>query len=482
MRDTLQKLSPSTQVVGILVVLLLIFGVSAYLGGQGSGIGFIEIMMGGMAILGLVGLAIGDRGVRLAYLGWIFLFVLGYRTLRMELTYLEDANNIIIREYELIIHPLLLLIIFIFVLMLLQLLLWEKRSAYKWAVPPIVWIFSLFWIWGCLVGWANGFLPQLIIERVLNFVILIPIFVVTGYILQDRTAWKPVITIFFIAGAYIAIFGAFEFLVPSSKSLFSGFITNTGSVGVGLDGFGRAGFSFFGHANAAFICMLTIPMTLAMLGWYKSLLARLVILACLVSMLVAIYISGWRSMWAATALLFVLLAIAKRNVVIILLVIAAIVGGYIVAPPEARERLDTLMAVAIGDMESTDSSALVRVDRAEKGIQKILDNPLGQGWSSGGWVHSDVIDIAAEVGIVGSVIFVIWYLMTMFKIVHHYLKKPDNLTLSLLGGFFIVGVLFASQPMYALTQMVAPLWFVWALTEVRQRQLNEDGGVSGATG
>ena len=454
----------------IIVSVLATTAVGAFYAGT-RGIGFREIIIAVGLIIGLVSVLLGERGIRIGFLGWILLFVLGYRTLRIPITYLATRGFLAVKRTEFIIHPLAVLIVFLLLLLLFN-QAWSNRKKIPWGIPPMVWIFSFFWVWGLVIGSMRGYPIQEMFPDFFNFVTLLPVFVVTGYTLHNKQYWKYAVLVFYLAGFYIAAFGAVEYLFPGIIKLLPDFISTTETTS-DLSGFARARFAFWGQPAAAFVSFLALPFALKLWEWYRHPLARLLLIGSLVVFLFGIFIAGWRSLWLGTAVMFVALAVLKRNIRSLVLVIAALVVIYSVMPIEARVRLDTLLSSLQGETVATDSSSIVRYNRAEDALQMAIEAPLGSGWGASGWVHSDIIQLAADIGILSVVVFVIWYLTSAFALMRRYLRSPDNLTLSLLGSFVGVGLLFITQPIYVLAQLVIPVWFVWALAHIRSKELDD---------
>ena len=63
-----------------------------------------------------------------------------------------------------------------------------------------------------------------------------------------------------------------------------------------------------------------------------------------------------------------------------------------------------------------DHSAQERKDRAFDAIDQAIAKPFGGGWSSAGWVHSDFLQVAANLGVVPALIFLAGYLFTLQKL------------------------------------------------------------------
>lgn len=65
---------------------------------------------------------------------------------------------------------------------------------------------------------------------------------------------------------------------------------------------------------------------------------RVILLLCTSLILYGIYIAGYRSMWAVTMILSIILAISSKNIKFIIVVLASFFIIYLIIPPVARER------------------------------------------------------------------------------------------------------------------------------------------------
>jgi hypothetical protein len=75
--------------------------------------------------------------------------------------------------------------------------------------------------------------------------------------------------------------------------------------------------------------------------------------------------------------------------------------------------ISVYLPVATGQV--LDTSIQKRVMRQQDAFQLAVANPLGVGWSSSGWVHGDFIQVAANLGILASFVFLIWYFHTLYR-------------------------------------------------------------------
>ncbi|MFS8084623.1 MAG: hypothetical protein ACMG6H_03270, partial [Acidobacteriota bacterium] len=91
------------------------------------------------------------------------------------------------------------------------------------------------------------------------------------------------------------------------------------------------------------------------------------------------------------------------------------------------------------------------------------------------WVHSDFLQVAVNLGVIGGLIFFAGCLYTLMRVARRLLPNLRNprqgdLGLSLFLSFMAVVGLLAMEGVTVLPQLVLPVWFVWALTEVWLRQ------------
>ena len=124
-----------------------------------------------------------------------------------------------------------------------------------------------------------------------------------------------------------------------------------------------------------------------------------------------------------------------------------------------------------------DSSAEDRLHRIENAWQLFLKEPLwGNGWGQSGWVHSDLLQIAANLGGVALLVFLLWYGATFVKVWRVYKSRTEPwvrdesvaLLTFLVGFIFILG----TQAVIVLPQMIHPMWLLFALSD-RLGQINE---------
>jgi O-antigen ligase len=115
----------------------------------------------------------------------------------------------------------------------------------------------------------------------------------------------------------------------------------------------------------------------------------------------------------------------------------------------------------------------VRYIRQQDAFQLALQNPMGVGWSGSGWVHGDFTQVAADLGLIAGVIFLMWYLTTLYRAWKTYRKYPqDRVFQAILTSFILAGVVLATEGVQVLPQFAMPVWFVWGLMEAYLQQKN----------
>ena len=121
-----------------------------------------------------------------------------------------------------------------------------------------------------------------------------------------------------------------------------------------------------------------------------------------------------------------------------------------------------------------DTSTNSRFLRYSAAIELVKSHPFGVGWGRSGWVHSDFLQIAANLGILAGGLFFIWYISTLGITWKQLAKRPsDHLLFGLLISFCLVGTILVFEGVHVLTQYVMPVWFIWALVELRLTQIRQ---------
>ena len=452
---------PLRKKVLIGTALLLLGGVALYFYADRRGLSYRELIVVFSALVMGVIVFGGEGGIRLGFVLWVLTLALGYRTI----AWTPDLG----------IHPAEIL------LWILLICIFAQRrlvASARLSLPVWLWLLVPFWMlaWWPLVGGAMPWDQML--NEFRNFLLLIPLMIAAPVVLQRERYWRHLLLAFFVASSAIALMGIVEYWLPEVAKVFPAFVSKA-KIDFTDDGFARANFSFWGGPMATFICVLALPCAIVLAMWWRSWLKRALIVAASVLQILAIYIGGYRSIWlilAVQVMAVCLLRLKRQGAMVALLCLTFFIGGYQLVPG-TNERVMSGIAVLQG--HPIDSSGRNRQKRALGALKEAMEAPYGSGWSSAGWVHSDFLQVAANLGIAAAFIFVGGYLFTMMRLGRRVLgdlrakSEQGDLGLALMVSMIAVGGVLAMEGVSVLPQLVLPVWFVWALVEVWLRQTAE---------
>lgn len=447
-------LRPKLLQSAVFVAVAVVFAIYA----QDRGIAYKEVIVALSLSIFAVIMFGGERGIRFGFVLWVLTLALGYRTIAVT----KDLS----------IHPSELLL-----WLLLACICAQRRllASARLTFPMWLWMLMPFWVlaWWPLIG--GGMRWDKMFNEFRNFVLLVPLMIVTAVILQWPRYWRYLLLAFFLAGSFIACMGILEYWFPEVAKLFPSFVGTGVKPDITEEGFVRAQFAFWGSAAATFICVLALPFGLILTRWWPIWWQKMSIGFAFVLQVLAIYIGGYRSIWLlllVQALAASLLRLRKQGALIVALCILISVGGYEFIPRTTERAISGIAAL---QGKPTDSSATSRKIRALAALENTIQAPFGTGWSSAGWVHSDFLQVAANLGVIPGLIFFggcIFTLVRLGRRVLPMLRWGENadLGLSLLLSFIATTGILAMEGITVLPQTVLPVWFVWVLAEVWLRQ------------
>ena len=267
----------------------------------------------------------------------------------------------------------------------------------------------------------------------------------------------------------ISLLGVLEYFFPGLGRLLPAYVgSDTEFLAEG--GFYRATFSFWGSPAATFVSALALPFVWPLWQLWRGALVRVGLAASVAIQILGIYIGGYRSLWGLVGFVFVVLIVRRKGLIGVIMSAAGAGLAYQLLPQLGQSRFQTLLSALQGNFQ--DSSALNRWQRLVGAFTVVVHQPWGLGWAGAGWVHSDFLQVAANLGLLAGVLFLAWYLSTLVRLWRLAAQRPDDaLTLGLLGGYMVAGGLLVSQGVEVLPQLALPVWFVWALAEARLRHM-----------
>jgi len=444
--------SISSYVFLVLGTVLLATLTNVYILDHGISYKEIIVVLGALSAA-LVVLA-GERGLKVGVVLLVVTFGLGYRT--VEVT------------PDLKIHPSELIIWGLIGLLIVQQGLGRRSGIIIW-LPVWLILFIPFWIWAWVPGISAGRPWDVMFNEFRNFALLVPLFIVTEIAVVKRTNWRHVILTFYGVGTWIAGMGVIEYFFPGIQSVFSAFVTRT-DPHMTSEGFARATFSFWGHPAATFTLILTAPLAIVVWRWWSKPWQRVLTILSLTLQIIAVYIGGFRSMWLTLAIEVVVFGIVRRKPILSAVCLLLPLLGSWLLPAQAQERAFTLVSLLEGSPQTMDTSGIKRWARISDAISLALNQPQGNGWAASGWVHNDFIQVAANLGVLASLLFAGAFLFTFSRLFRRvwmpFVSEKHDLGLALLLSFAGAGAILETQGVEVLPQLVLPVWFVWVLVEV----------------
>lgn len=395
----------------------------------------------------------GKKSLQTGFLVWVWSFIIGYRTIPIT-PYFR-------------IHP---LIVLLTLLSIILLGIFKNEKGLRLKLPNLIWLFSIFWIWGFIVGGVNSLKFTNMIADALNFFFLVPLFYIILYLSKYPNFWKMATMSFLGSGVLICFLGILEYYVPAFSHLIPGLVQAQTEGLPSFSGFTRASFAFWGANPAVLVSALSLPMVVLVPHYYKGWAAKFLALVFFVIIAVGVYISGTRVAWMMLFLTTILISFFSYKYIGLALTAAF----WFVASRFFTADMWTLIVSVTTPLTTgqvMDSSINKRITRQSDAIQLALDHPFGVGWTGSGWVHGDFTQVAANLGILAGVIFLLWYLITLLRGWKMYRDRPkDNVFFVLLTCFILAGVILALEGAEVLPQYIMPVWFVWGLMEAYLQQ------------
>jgi len=386
-------------------------------------------------------------------LQWIILgFVLGYRTF-------EPVPGLKLHPIEIFIYASILRIII--------------SGAFKYRkISIVILILGIFFIVYFFIDLLTRYHFVVLLEFK-NAFLLVLIFFITQHINFYKSYVIRLLKYYLIAASIISIMGITEYLFPTIMSSIFGYKSPSFHFSENIL-FTRLAFLFWGSHLAANLIPPVFPILLLLKAEKDPIANNTYILTILIIInLFAIYLSGNRISWLILTIFLLGTILQYRSSLIpfmktyAILVTMAFVA-YIYSQPVEGRYISTFKALT-GEIDTRyDSSGGARMIRANIAIDSMVEKPLGTGWGSQGWVHSDVLQIGASIGVIPGLTLFLGPVLLLFRIHKFYLlASPDEKTVFFIccGLLIFVIISLSLNGNILKVQTGVPLFVLWAITD-----------------
>jgi hypothetical protein len=411
-------------------------------------------------ILGISNILLYRNGIENSLQWIIFAFVLGYRTF-------EPFPGLRLHPIELLVYATIIRIII--------------SGAIKYRKMSIsILILGIFFIVNFFIDLLTRY-RSLVLNEFKNAFLLILVCFITQHIHFNKDYLIRLFKRYSLVVSMISILGITEYLFPSFMSSIFGFQSRPMNAPESIF-FNRLAFLFWGTHLAANLIPPVFPILLLLKAEKDFITNNKYLLTLLVIInLIAIYLSGNRISWLILTLLLLATIIQYRGSLIpymktYTLFITICFVAYIYSQPVEGRYISTFKALT-GDIDTRfDSSGGVRLARAKIAMASIASHPLGTGWGSQGWVHSDVLQIAATIGIIPGFLFIFAPMLLLIKTYRYYLiAVPGQKTVffTLCGLLIFMIISLGLNGNILLVQCGAPLYLFWVIADSYLRSYNQ---------
>ncbi len=431
------------------VIVLLVTGIGIGPLIQILHIGIREIVIVILSVLMLSLILIPDvRVLRFGFTLWIITFAFGWRTI-----YITPLFNI---------HPTEMvawLLVFAAVARAIV-----NRSDLDFSLPVPVVLLMLVAVLGVITALVSGQLADVVFEEFKVFLAIPLAYYVVRWNVKTKEDWESAARWTIGVVVYIGFLGVMEYFAPGASSSFSrlgGGAGNAGLVGEAATDFGRVGFSFYGNFTAGFVIFTFLGFTvyeLMVLWGAHSGTTRILLSIALLIQLAGIYLSGFRGLWYAVVVFVLLYAVFQPRAWVL---VGAGLFALPLLPINFINRFQSIFSPQFAD-----SSQYDRIYRATVAANLFWQSPLtGVGWGGSGYVHSDLIQIAANLGVFGILFFILWtgeILWRLYRLMplNGWFSAYARLMFPMVCGLLVI---FAGEGTIAFVQLAMPIWFLFAM-------------------
>lgn len=445
-----ERLAPFRQFIATALVTLVGVVLTTVLAHPGLSWQF-RAAIGGAAVVTVLMLMSDERAIRLHLDLVLLTFAFGWRTVKID-GVIIDAQQVI--AWLLLIH---LLIILVIRPGLLQM--------HSWRFGIVAFIIVLY---GLIVGLILNKDILKILNEIGPLLLSIPVIIGISTLVVDKQAQLRTALVIAIAVLIVALPGIASYIQPTAGSTI--YRADAGVV--------RANFPLWGGSPAGYalvpMVLLLAPYTVARIAPVST---NWLIRFAFCFGLVAILISGQRGAWIALTLGLLVYSLLSRTWRLPLMV--AIILGLIFIPKPIRDSLFVLTEVDTAT--AYNSSVLTRFHRAENTLKLISEHPLlGNGLSAAGWAHSDILQLAANLGLPAALMLLIGWFSPLIPIWREQraattaseIYRDRSLVLAgLIGAAVASLILLATQALIVISALVLPVWIVIGLLKAEASRL-----------
>ena len=338
-------------------------------------------------------------------------------------------------------------------------------------LPKIIVFLSYIFLAFFILDLFTRYNPIVLLEFK-NAFILVSIFFIIKYIPISDNTFTSFTIAYLKSVTLIAFLGILEYNYPEVISSIFGFEYNYSLDTKNSILFNRLAFLFWGSHLAANLIPPIFPM-LMYLKWKEHAFLKSNIILTLIFLLnlFAVYLSGNRISWLILTIFLILTLFYFKNRLLPYLksysiIIISLFIIYIYSQPVEGRYISTYKALVGNIDKKYDSSSQVRMQRALTAIKSISKNPIGTGWGSQGWVHSDVLQLGASLGIISGILFICGPLFLTGKCIQYYIYYPLHyrppIFLCILLLIYIL-TSFTFNGNILKIQTGAPLFLIWAV-------------------
>ena len=399
------------------------------------------------------------NGIKNSLVWIVIAFVFGYRTI-------EPSSGLKLHPIEILTYAACIRIL---------IFKCEKYYIMPRSILLIGILFSLHFMLDVMTRYS-----WLVLLEFKNSILLVGIFFIALHIKFDRNNLKSILKYFVYTITAISLLGITEFIFPAFMRNIFGYDNTQNIVNNDLL-FSRVAFLFWGSHLGANLIPPVFPIMLYLRSENEKLTQNSILLTSSIFInLFAIYLSGNRISWLIITIYLILMLLIYRAQILpymkiyaIMVVIGFVI--YIYSQPVEGRYISTFRALSGNIDQRYDSSGAARMYRANIAINSIKHRPMGTGWGSQGWVHSDILQIGASLGIVTAVIFIMSPILLLLNIYRVFNKASPTIH----SGLFLCILLliytiisFLINGNILKVQTGAPLYVAWAISYTFYMHLN----------